>query len=696
MRSDTSTIIASPAPALDAAWSTPHARRLDYIDGMRAIAIVAVVCFHAHIPGFSGGFVGVDIFFVISGFLITHQIVSQSLDGRFSMADFYARRILRIFPPLLLVTVATLALATACSLLPQERRELAMSAAATAAMVSNYFFSSGTEYFSSHSEVNPLLHTWSLGVEEQYYLFVPAFTAAILVLAKRRKWRPVDALLGFGAVAIVASYVALAILTNTDHRLAFFSIITRSWQFATGGILAIAVIDGIVIPERLRSLLGVAGLLAIAAPILLYDQHVTYPGYAAAAVPTCGALLLLASGLGNKTSPLVRLLSSPPAVAVGLLSYSWYLWHWPLVELGRTLAVGQDSIWKDIAASAAAFALAIPTYLFLERPLKRLRRPEITRRRGGRVIIAGAAGSAAVALLALFLTQASVINRHAPKIDMGRPTVAASGCQPNHLPSFSHVNPCVVGATAEPSAVFWGDSHATMLIPVADWSGRAADRAAVVFGKNVCPPLLGIEIDFFVRRTCAGSNDELLAWIRAQATRPITGVVLAGAWSRYNGQEIPAGGTDLTRMLWRDPNRPEVGYADMFSDGLSQLLTALGPGRRVLIVGQVPEFKHAVVHCLMRAQLNGQGFETCALERLAVEHRRRDAIETLQRVAARFPNVRLIDPLDVFCDRDTCRPFGPDGVYYEDDNHITELGAEKLYRHFQADFRWVYGPTAGQ
>src|SRR4029079_10272250 len=138
--------------------------------GVRAIAIIAVIGFHSHVPGFRGGFVGVDVFFVISGFLITHQIAIQLLTDRFSSADFYAWRILRIFPPLLLVIIVTLAIAPLFPLLPQEGRDLAKSGAATAAMISNYYFALGVDYFSPRAEINPLLHTWSLGVEEQYYL----------------------------------------------------------------------------------------------------------------------------------------------------------------------------------------------------------------------------------------------------------------------------------------------------------------------------------------------------------------------------------------------------------------------------------------------------------------------------------------------------------------------------------------------
>lgn len=683
---------ATPARVRDSAWVFPQAGRLAYIDGVRAIAIIAVVAFHAHIPGFRGGFVGVDVFFVISGFLITQQIVTQMLDGRFSARDFYARRVLRILPPLLLVTVVTLSIAPLFPLLPQEGRELSHAAAATAAMVSNYYFTSGTEYFATRSEVYPLLHTWSLGVEEQYYLLAPAFLAATVALAHRRNWSPARTVLAFGAAAIVGSYITLAILTKTDHRLAFFSIMSRAWQFGLGGTLAVAALNGSPLPARLRAPLGAIGLLAIAAAVVLYNEHFAYPGFAAACVPAIGTLLVLASGLGNDNSPLVRILASRPAVTIGVLSYSWYLWHWPLTELARTLPIEQDGPWKDIVSSGLALLLSVPTYLLLERPMKTLRRPDITRRFGARIVAGGVAASALIAIAALLLARSPAFNRHLQAIDMGAPSERATGCQPSGgLPKFSHVTPCVVGTAGKPSVVFWGDSHAIMLTPVAEWSARAANRAAAIFGKTSCPPLLGIEIDYFVQRTCAISNDEILDWIKTQQAPPVTGVVLAGRWSLYNEHDTPNGEADLPRMLWRDATRPRGTYADMLGGGLSDMLKALSPQRRVLIVAPVPEFRHPTVGCLQRAQISGQSRETCALDRRAVERRRHVAMQVLARVATAFPNARLIDPLDVFCDRDKCWPFGAKGVFYVDTDHLSSLGAEMLYRHFERDFRWVYG-----
>jgi peptidoglycan/LPS O-acetylase OafA/YrhL len=692
MHSDSALAAAARGRARDVAWTGPEAGRLAYIDGMRAIAIVAIIAFHARIPGFQGGFVGVDIFFVISGFLITHQIVEQTLAGRFSTKDFYARRILRILPPLLLVTCVTLAIAPLFPLLPREMRELANSAAATAAMASNYYFTSGTEYFAVRSEVIPLLHTWSLGVEEQYYLLAPAIIGAVIAAAARRKWRPIVALLVAGAAVIAGSYLVLAILTKTDHRLAFFSIMSRAWQFSLGGMLATAVIGGNMVPARYRTALGIVGALAIAASVFLFDAHITYPGLAAGCLPTFGALLLLASGLGNERAPLMQILASRPVVTIGVLSYSWYLWHWPLTALARTLPVAHGSHWKDIAASSVALILSVPTYLFLEQPMKSLRRSDIPRRFGGRIVLAGVAGSAVVAIVALVLGRSPLFIGNVQSIDLeGVPSQPLNGCRTSDaVADFEYVKPCLVGGADKPNVVVWGDSHALMLAPVAEWAARAAHGTAVILGKTSCPPLLGVEVDFFVARTCAASNDELLRWFQKQQSQKITGVVFGARWLLYSGHDTPAGDAELPRLLWRDSDRASSGYVDILDRGLTDMLIAISPAQRVLIVGPVPELEHPPADCLMRAQISGEPRESCLLDRSKVEQRRTEAMTVLKRVAAAFPNVRLIDPLDAFCDRDQCAPFGPLGVYYLDTDHLTPLGAELLYRRFERDFLWVF------
>ena len=315
-----------------------------------------------------------------------------------------------------------MAVATLFPLLPQEGRDLAKSAAATAAMISNYYFTTGIDYFSPQAEINPLLHTWSLGVEEQYYLLAPAFMGGIVAWAARRNWDATRALIWGGAVAIAFSYVTLAILSGHDRRLAFFSIMTRSWQFAAGGMLAIAVLKGTPVPARLRSALGVAGLLAVAASVLLYHEHMSYPG---APRDCCRRSARCSAGLRSRqraSAAGAGCLASRPAVAIGVLSYSWYLWHWPLIELMRTLPIGQESLWKDVASSTVALLLSVPTYLLLERPLKTLRRPEITRPFGGRIVAAGVGGSALIAVLALLLARSPVYERTLQAIHPGAPS----------------------------------------------------------------------------------------------------------------------------------------------------------------------------------------------------------------------------------------------------------------------------------
>jgi peptidoglycan/LPS O-acetylase OafA/YrhL len=671
-------------------WDFPPWGRLAYIDGVRAIAIIAVIGFHAHIPGFRGGFVGVDVFFVISGFLITHQIVSLLLTERFSALDFYARRILRIFPPLLLVTVVTLALATLFPLLPMEGRDLAKSAAATAAMISNYYFSSAGDYFSPQAEINPLLHTWSLGVEEQYYLLAPAFMGGIVALAARRNWNATRALLIGGAIAIAVSAITLAILSGHDRRVAFFSIMTRSWQFAVGGMLAIAALKGTPVPARLRSALGVVGLLAVVASVALYHEHMRYPGVLAGWLPTLGTLALLASGLGHERAPLVRLLASRPAVAIGVLSYSWYLWHWPVIELMRTLPIGQDGIWKDVASSSVALLLSVPTYMLLERPMKSLRRPEITRPYGGRIVAVGVGGSALIAVLALVLARSPAYERTLQAMPLGVSYQAVTDCRPGtSLPKFSHVKPCVVGTPGEPNVMVMGDSHAMVLTPIAEWSAKAERKAAVVLGLTTCPPLQGVDVAYFSHSVCARSNDEILAWLKTQPS-PITGAMLAARWSFYNEQDTPAGDAVLPSLFWKDAKGRGRDYATMVGDGLADFITALGPGRRVLIVGPVPELRHPIENCLQRAELTGQPRESCAVRRSDVERRHRETWQVLRGVAAKSANVRLIDPAEVLCNRDTCRPFGAKGLFYVDKDHLSVLGTEMLYAHFERDFRWVY------
>ena len=212
------------------------------------------------------------------------------------------------------------------------------------------------------------------------------------------------------------------------------------------------------------------------------------------------------------------------------------------------------------------------------------------------------------------------------------------------------------------TSLFGATSHALMLAPIAEWAAQAAQGAAVILGKTSCPPLLGVEVDFFVARTCAASNDELLRWFQKQHGQAITGVVLGARWLLYSGHDTPAGDAELPRLLWRDSDRASSGYADILDRGLTDMLKAISPSHRVLIVGPVPELEHPPADCLMRAQTQpeNRANPACSIGARSSNETQKQSLYS-SALRPRFPNVRLIDPLDAFCDHDKCAPFGPHG-----------------------------------
>lgn len=322
------------------------------IDGLRAIAVLSVLLFHAGYPAFSGGFVGVDVFFVISGYLITGFILNdqnQSLTAH--LKDFYARRIRRIFPALIVVIAASL-VAGWFWLLPPDYVALAKQALAGAFFVPNFLFWSEAGYFDKVAELKPLLHLWSLGIEEQFYLVWPI---AIFTIKRTRLLRP------FLFVVTIASFAYCVYLTASDPNSAYYLPFSRMWELTIGGL--IAAISFRSSNTLVNNALSVFGLSAILWSVVAISPSDPFPG-AIAAIPTLGAAALIWSG--PSTFIASRLLSIKPAIYIGLISYPLYLWHWPLLSFARQLG-WPISTWMVLAASVA---LASITYEFIERPLK--------------------------------------------------------------------------------------------------------------------------------------------------------------------------------------------------------------------------------------------------------------------------------------------------------------------------------------
>jgi len=444
------------------------------IDGLRAVAVLAVFGFHLNLPFFSGGFIGVDIFFVISGYLIASIILDDLRRERFSLRRFYARRVRRILPALVAM-VAVIAAASCVDLFPADLVTFAQSMLSCAASLSNVFFFQHSSYFEAAAASQPLLHTWSLAVEEQFYLVFPA--AVLLVFRRAPGWlAPGMALLWCASFILSCHGVAAA------PEASFYLAPSRAWELLSGALLATrAGAAGLAAVGRGwpgRNLMAAAGAAMIVVAILRYNVETPFPG-AAALLPCLGAVLVIAAGQSGSTL-VGRLLSLRPAVFVGLISYSLYLWHWPVIYLQRETAIlGAGWSWypERLLMIACAFVLATLSWWCVERPFRRgfARTTDTRVLAGGAVTLCGLAAVAggiiaADGLPGRFSAQAIA---YAGYLNAGQQHFRPGTCfiaPPDGFARFDRAS-CLTPDPNRPNVLLLGDSHAAQL-----WYGLARLR----------------------------------------------------------------------------------------------------------------------------------------------------------------------------------------------------------------------------
>jgi peptidoglycan/LPS O-acetylase OafA/YrhL len=442
--------------------------RTDYrpdIDGLRAVAVIAVLVFHYFPSLLPSGYVGVDIFFVISGFLITRIIAGELDEGRFTYSGFYGRRVRRIAPALILIVAATVA-AGWFILRSDEYAELGRHVAASALFVSNFLLWSEAGYFEPGAHTKPLLHLWSLAVEEQFYIVWPVILALIWRFA-----RPLRVWLILGIV--LASAAACILITADNPTAGFYAPWSRLWQLALGGLLAVWTAGGRRLPVP-ADFLAIAGIGLLAAAFLLLDAYSVYPGWRAL-LPTCGSALLIAAGPTALFNRLV--LANRAAVWIGLISYPLYLWHWPLISFAYILAEqsGDGLLPRSARALLAvtSIALAWATYRFVERPIRRRpRNPIVVRSLAAGIPVFFAVGTALYLAGGLpFRTadsdpRARFLQHYARLHTQGLSAAYRSECdffdwhtkrRREALP------PSCTAAGAKETWFLWGDSHAQSL-----------------------------------------------------------------------------------------------------------------------------------------------------------------------------------------------------------------------------------------
>jgi len=666
------------------------------IDGLRAIAVAIVVAFHTGVPGFSGGFVGVDVFFVISGFLITGLLVNElRATGSISLSRFYARRVRRLLPALALVLISTLLLGSVLLLsVAGEQQDLAKTALAAALSASNVFFFLNSNYFSVQADLLPLLHTWSLSVEEQYYLVWPTLLIVLMLLARKR-WDAFTRLLLIALLLVgVATFAIGERVTTTNPPAAFFLMPMRAWEFALGGALMIAAPVIERWPTFVRALLFLVGVVLIGVATVMLDHTVAYPG-TAVLLPTLGTVALIAAGCGPTFAPLQGWLSSRGMVAIGQLSYSWYLWHWPLLSLARTHDLGERYLARDGTIALVSLGLAWLTYHFVEHPI---RSQQYRGFRGTRTtLLSGAAMSAVVLCCAIGLGLVAQYFYAHPTDRQQKLTAdavrdrppATEACLAKQHSTFATLardRRCFTQPSERVELVLWGDSHANQWFPLMRKASRDLHMNVEEFARASCPPLLGVMPfnEGHVDRQCERFNQAVIAEIERMAGSGLKGVVLAGRWPAYLGRPSPDGSL-LAHLSFGDGPLDTERSAQAMHVGLQATLERLErAGLRVVVLGATPEFRYSVPQCLLRRPV-----QECSMPRAAVDERRGMAMHVVSNTVSTDGVAHMFDPLQFFCDQDFCYPTHGKTVMFSDPQHLTAAGSPLLEPELVGDLRWL-------
>ncbi len=640
------------------------------IDGLRAVAIVPVVLYHAGFGLTSGGYVGVDVFFVISGYLITRILADDIARGRFSIFAFYERRIRRIFPALFTVLAASSAIAFWLLLAP-ELKDFGESLVAATLFLSNHYFMGDTGYFGAPAETKPLLHLWSLAVEEQFYILFP-----IYLFLMTRHYR--ERLIRVTAGLLVVSLAANIALTFTEPDAAFYLAPTRAWELLLGSMLALWSPSRSLSP-RPAQLMSIAGLLMIGAAVFSYTDATTFPGIAAL-LPVAGAALVIYAADGRQVLA-SRLLSLPPIRFIGLISYSLYLWHWPLLVFYRLWRIEPPAPEEIAGVVALSIVLSIISWHVIERPFRtRALLPTwpLVLRAGGLVMAAGVVAGMAFALGDGFGGRYPADVARILAANEDRP--GRTECERVHPESGRVFRICPIGAKGEakPSFAVWGDSHAEALLSGFGVAAAKTGRSGVFLGRVGCPPLLGVDRLLREEDACGSQANAIIGYI---AARPEIGrVILAARWAHYATGEPYGRERDRRAVLIRDSETTTPTAAEnrsVFERGLSRTIAALrAMGREVLVVTQVPETEFDIPLAMARARWLGWDME---FRPTLVAYRERQALVTsLLDAAVSVQGIKLASIAEALCQGERCS-VAQDGIpVYFDSNHLTRRYAQSL------------------
>jgi peptidoglycan/LPS O-acetylase OafA/YrhL len=667
----------------------------DDIQGLRAVAVLLVALGHAGVPYLRGGYVGVDVFFVLSGFLITGMLLAEFAErGRVSLGAFYVRRARRIVPAATLTLVATILAAHHLLNFVRAREAVWDSIWASFFMANVHFSREGGDYFEQGQPPSPVLHFWTLSVEEQFYLVWPSVVALVLAgtLIGRRA-TPRGRLLGVVLVVACASLAWSIHQTGVSPKAAYFSAFARGWELALGAALAIA---APAVIRFVKPVLGWIGLAAIGFAATMFSSATPFPG-AAALLPALGAALVIAAGIEQSRRGTGRILSSRPLRYVGDRSYAFYLWHWPVLIIGVQYAGGELSLGVKLLLLAGAFVLSIASYGLFENPVRRMRWPTPVGglmwpasaavvvvvavavlasldRTAARLEVAGAAPGRTLQFsagpsatrkpkpLAAVVAAVRAAERNAPIPWPLTPPVEKlrddfysfpGGCIPPDGKTSSKL--CRLGSARAPKTIaVIGDSHGQMWMPAILELAKRDGWAVVPLVKVRCIPRRWVERS----GECAGWH----RWMRQQVTRLRPQVTLI-----------------VTSWASTFAPRSAVGPVDALSVAVHR------SSARVIVVGDAPGQRREPVDCLLERDAT---MKTCTSQPPAAALSATAAIGA----NARKRGIGFVDTEGWFCARGSrkqllCPLVVDRTITYFDRGHVTQTYALRLAALFRAAFR---------
>ncbi len=658
------------------------------IDGIRAIAVSTVILFHFGIGGFSGGFVGVDVFFVLSGYLISSIIFDQLEQKRFSFSNFYFRRIRRLFPVYIVVMLVTLALAYAF-MLPREFREFGQSLVASTAYLSNVLFYMEAGYFDTASHLKPLLHTWSLSVEEQFYVVFPFVAWACARFSRKQ-------LFTLFGVFTLASLIAAALYIEHDNSAVFYLYPFRAWEMFLGTLLATRVIPTISSPKW-NNLVAIAGLALVILPTLFYTDHTLFPGLSAF-VPCFGTILLLHSG-SAQNGWVYQLLSTKAPVFIGKLSYSLYLWHWPLYVLLAYIRPEGLSAMEIALVMAATFTASLACYHWVEAPFRHGRVPFSNNKLvvfGMTAVISGIFVFAGYGIHKTNGLPQRLDTKTAAFAEAGGDLFGdLSGCEEEDNTLLPGIGYCKIGQPLQSDSytLIWGDSHGGAYKRGFTHLIDGTDNHALLAWTGGCPTVFGIDKDESVSSRaidarCKTRNRAVLELL--QNDKRINAVILVGRWSYYiNGEGV---GVDLHNKIAVWPENSEQlskeAQADFFVNTFMNTLTTLKSlDVTTFVVEQPPEFEQYIARTLAINLMNGSSNLEESINKLTqqsyskVEARQGKMQQALARVESEnLATVLRTHPY--FCSDEICSLMRDDKPLYFDNNHVSSYGAVQISEMF--------------